>query len=199
MNEVRKKHHVMLATVICLILTALAQPLSFILYPPDFSVAYPLYSFDGILLIELGGAFLLLGLTIIGMKAEEEKETLAAAGFTAQAISMGVSMAGFFEITQINSVESYEKFYYISVSSNFLLFLSFVLIATYTRYKNWIRVAGFIACLPLLISGIFFIGGNRNYKNLELISNLGYFMLMTVYLLWAYNTYINHKEESEAS
>jgi len=196
MNEARKKRNVMLATVISLILSTLFQLLSVIIYPPDFSLDYPSYSPDGVLLLEFGGALLLLGLTIIGMKAEEEKETLAAAGFTAAAISMGVSMAGLFEITHVNSAESYEKFYYITVSSNFLLFPALILIASYQRFKNWIRMAGFAVSLPLLLSTILFIAGYRDYKNLELISNSGYFLLMLVCLLWAYNVYINYKEDS---
>ena len=198
MNEARKKRYVMLASVICLLMHTPCQTLSLTLFPPDFSLDFPLYPPEAILLIQFGGSFLLLGMTVIGMKAEEEKETLAAAGFTAMAISMGVSMAGLFEITNVNSAESYEKFYYVTVSSNFLLFPSIVLIATYSRFKKWIRVAGFIFIFPLLISTMLFVGGYRNYRNLELISNTGYTMGMILYALWAYNIYVNYKEESKA-
>ena len=196
MSDTRNKLHVMLAIVICLVLFSFLQVLSLALYPPDFSFEYPLYSPSGILLLEFGGAFLLLGLTVLGMKAEEEKETLAAAGFTALAISMGVSMAGLFEITMVNSAESYEKFYYVTVSSNFLLFPSLLLVATYKRFKTWIRIFGLITLLPLLLSSAFFVGGFRGYQTLELISNTGYSMGMILYLLWAYNVYINYKKET---
>src|SRR5690349_2610535 len=182
MNATRKKYHVMLATVVSLVMFDVLQILSIVLYPPDLSLEYPLYSPDGILLLQFAGAFNLIGLTILGMKAEEEKETLAAAGFTAAAISTGVAMAGLFEITQINSAETYVKFYYITISSNFLLILSLFMVATYSRFKNWIRLSGLIAMVPLLISSVLFVAGYRKYNTLELISNTGYGIWMLVYL-----------------
>ena len=195
MTGSRYQKQVMVANVICFVLPAIFQVLSVTLYPPDFSGEFPVYLPEGILLLQFAGAFLMMGYAIIGMKAEEEKQTLAAAGFTAQAIAIGVGMAGLFEITKVASSESYEKFYYITVSSNFLFFPSLLLIATYNRFKKWIRIAGFISSLPLLISTILFVARYRNYNVLESISNTGYSLLMIVWLLWGINIYINYRNE----
>jgi hypothetical protein len=62
-------------------------------------------------------------------KAEEEKQILASGGFTAQAIALGLAGVGPFEITSITNKETYEKFYYITLTSNFLYFPSQLLIA----------------------------------------------------------------------
>ena len=185
----------MLAIAICFTTPIIFNFLSLLIYPPDFSGEYPIYQPDGILLIQIAGVFTLLGLSIIGMKAEEEKQILAAAGFTVQAISFGLAMASLFEITTVQSKESYEKFYYLTVSSNFLYFPSLLLIASYNKFKKWIRISGFIASIPLLISTLLFIFKYRDYKVLEEISSTGYLLVFIVYLLWANNIYRNYKQE----
>jgi hypothetical protein len=199
MNDPQQKKQVTMAIIVSFTLPLVFQILSVTIYPPDFTGEYPIYSADGILLLQLAGAFVLLGLTIIGMKAEEEKQILAAAGFTAQAISLGLAAAGLFEITTVSSMESYEKFYYLTVSSNFLYFPSLLLIATYNKFKKWIRLSGFIASVPLLISSLLFIFRYRDFKILEEISNTGYLMVFIVYLLWSVNVYQNYRKEVSAT
>ncbi len=199
MNDPQQDKYVVLAATICFTAPIVFQILSVLIYPPDFSGEYPIYPPDGILLLQLAGAFTLLGLTIIGMKAEDEKQILAAAGFTAQAISFGLAAASLFEITMVSSKESYEKFYYLTVSSNFLFFPSLLLIATYNRFKKWVRLSGFIASLPLLVSSLLFIFRYRDYKVLEEISNAGYTMVFIVYLLWANNIHQNYRKKLRAT
>jgi hypothetical protein len=174
-------------------MTALAQVIALILYPPDFSGEFPVYSPKMVLILEFGLAFDLIGLTIMGMKAEEDRYILAAGGFTAQAISIGLAAAGLFEILSIASREAYEKFYYITVSSNFLYFPSLILIATYGKFKRWVRIAGFMASLPLLTSTILFVVDYRDFVVLEEISSLGYILIILTQLFWAGNIYVNYK------
>lgn len=195
MNDPQEKKYIVIAICICFTAPLILNILSLAIYPPDFNVDYPVYAPDGILLLQLAGTFALLGLAIIGMKAEEEKQILAAAGFTALAISFGLAMAALFEITAVNSKESYEKFYYITVSSNFLYFPALLLIATYKRLKKWIRLSGVIASVPLVVSTLLFVFKYRDYVVLEEISSTGYVMTFIVYILWAINIYQNYRKE----
>jgi hypothetical protein len=195
MRSSTQSKHIMLACVICLSMPALAQIIATVFYAPDFASEYPSYSPDFVLILQLGMAFLLIGLSILGMKAEEERQILAAGGFTAQAIALGLAGVGLFEITSVTNKETYEKFYYITVTSNFLYFPSQLLIATYTKFKKWLRVAGFLASFPLLISTVLFVSKYRNFQVLEMISSLGYIFIFVIQLGWAWNIYANYRDE----
>jgi hypothetical protein len=188
----------MAATITCFVLFALAQVVMATFYLPDVSGEFPVYDPKGVLVLQLGVAFDLIGLSIMGMKAEEDGYILAAGGYTAQAISAGLAGAGLFEITFVTNLESYEKFYFITVASNFLYFPSLILIATYEKFKLWVRIAGFIASLPLLLSTILFIADYRDFVVLEEITSIGYFLMTITQLCWAWNIYKNYKKKVQA-
>ena len=67
-----------------IVLTLIVQPILSILvmlvYPPDFSKEFPVYDPTSIMLMEIGGAFLIAGLTVMGIKLADEKKVLPAAG-----------------------------------------------------------------------------------------------------------------------
>jgi hypothetical protein len=195
MRTTQQAKYIMLTCVICFSMPAVAQIVSTVFYPPDMSTEYPQYSPDFVLILQLGMAFLLIGLSILGMKAEEERQILAAGGFTAQAIALGLAGVGLFEITSVTNKETYEKFYYITVTSNFLYFPSQLLIATYSKFKRWLRICGFIASFPLLISTFLFVFKYRDFQILEMISSVGYILIFLIQLGWAWNIYANYKQE----
>jgi hypothetical protein len=199
MGNIRNEKYIMITIVIGFIGAFIIQILWIGIYPPDFTGAFPIYDADGAILAQLAGAFLLIGMTVIAMKAEEERQILAAAGFTAQAISFGVSMLSIFEITGAVTLEGYENFYRLMVSSNFLYFPSLLLIATYNRLKKWIRITGFVASFPLIISNIMFMSGIRDYKLLENVSNIGYMMIGITWALWGLNIYSNYRTAHRVS
>lgn len=195
MKSLEQSRYIMITCVICFCMPAVAQIVSAVFYPPDMTSEYPQYSPDFVLILQLGMAFLLIGLSILGMKAEEEKQILAAGGFTAQAIALGLAGVGLFEITSVTNKETYEKFYYITVTSNFLYFPSQLLIATYSKFRRWLRICGFIASFPLLISTFLFVFKYRDFQVLEIISSLGYITIFLTQLGWAWNIYANYKQE----
>jgi hypothetical protein len=199
MSSFTQSRYITLTCVICLSMPVITQILGLSFYFPDMSSEYPRYSPDYVLIQQLGMAFLLIGLTILGMKAEEERQVLAAGGFTAQAISLGLASLGLFEITSVTNKETYEKFYYITVTSNFLYFPSQLLIATYSRFWRWLRIVGFIASIPLLISTILFMAKYRDFQVLEVISSIGYVCIFLVQLGWAWNIYVNYRNEVKTS
>ena len=180
------------------VITFLAQPvltiMAFLIYPPGPSKDFPVYDPDGIMLVAYGNALFIAGLTVMGLKLADEKKVLPAAGFTMFAISGGILMASLFEITQVVSHETYEKFYRIQSSSNFLYLPAMYLISAYEDFKKWIRYIGLVSSIPLLIASFLFLFGNRDFKTLETISNIGFGFMTVTSISWAYNIYINYKK-----
>jgi hypothetical protein len=109
------------------------------------------------------------------------------------AIAAGIMMASMFEISHIVSLETYEKFYRIQASANVLLVPAMYLISEYDDFKKWIRYIGLLSASPLLTSGFMFLSGNRDFRLLENISNIGFALLFITQLSWAYNFYFNYK------
>jgi len=180
------------------ILTFMANPVASIavlfLYPPDFSGEFPVYDPDSIMILSYGMALLISGLTVMGIKLADEKKVLPAAGFTMFAISGAILMASLFEISQVVSLETYEKFYRMQASSNFLYLPAMYLISQYEDFKKWIRYIGLLSAFPLLLAGFMFLFGSRDFHLLETISNIGFFIGFVTSLSWAYNVYMNYKK-----
>lgn len=180
------------------VITFLAQPVftivALLIYPPDFSKEYPMYDPNGIMIVAYANALFIAGLTVLGLKLADEKKVLPAAGFTMFAISGGILTASLFEITQVVSHETYEKFYRIQSSSNFLYLPAMYLVAAYEDFKKWIRYIGLVSSIPLLISSFMFLFGSRDFKTLETISDIGFGLMAITSLSWAYNVYINYEK-----
>jgi len=177
--------------------TFIAQPvftlMALLIYPLDLSKDFPVYDPDGIMLVAYGNALFIAGLTVMGLKLADEKKVLPAAGFTMFAISGGILTASLFEITQVVSFETYEKFYRIQSSANFLYLPAMYLISAYEHFKKWIRYIGLVSSIPLIIASFMFLFGNRDFKTLEAISNIGFGFMTVTSFSWAYNVYINYK------
>jgi hypothetical protein len=195
MNEIRNEKIIMLTIVVSFLAAFIINTLSGIIYPPDFRGEFPIYDADWAMIVQVAGAFLLIALTVIAMKAEEEKQILAAAGFTAIAISSGISIISLFDIVNITTFQQYENYYRVSLSSNFLLIPAVVLIATYSRFKMWIRLVSILTILPLLVGSVMFLFGVRNFILLEYFINTGVILNSLCWVLWALNIYTNYRDE----
>lgn len=169
--------------------------MSFLIYPPDLTAEFPVYHEGGVMLMVCGGAFGIGALTLMGIKLADEKKVLPAAGFTMLAIASGVLTTSIFEITQIISYETYEKFYRIQTCGNFLYLPGMILVSEYTDFKKWTRYIGLLSSVTLITASIMFLGGNRNFTTLEAVSNIGYLLFFITFYSWAYNTYVNWKRK----
>lgn len=193
MQERNKDKQVVIAVIIGFVVCFMTQMLVATVLYPDMSGDYPVYSVETVMVAQFGGVCMLISLSILGMRAEEEKEILAAAGFTAMAIGMGVGLAGFLEVMGVSDAESYQSFYYISICANFVFIPAMFLIATYPRFKKWIRAFGVLAIVPMVMVTIMFLVGVRDYVLLENIYNLGYLMLSFTTLFWTGNLWVNYR------
>src|SRR5690349_663786 len=111
MAHVRNEKLIMITTVAGFVLAFVINALGAMIYPPDMSGEFPVYNSNGVMIIQFAGAFLLIALTVIAMKVEEERQILAAAGFTAMAISFGISVLSIFDIADIVTFAQYERYY----------------------------------------------------------------------------------------
>lgn len=177
----------------------IAQPvlciLSFIIYPPDFSKEVPVYDPNSIMLMVVGTAFLIGGLTVMGVKLADEKKVLAAAGFTMLAISVGILTASIFEISSVVNMETYIKFYRIQAAGNVLYLPAMYLISEYEDFKKWIRYIGLVSAIILITASVIFLFGSRDFILLETISNTGYFVMFATTFSWAWNVNRNFKRK----
>ncbi len=131
----------------------------------------------------------------MGLKLEDEKKILPAAGFTILAISTGILMSSLFEITQNTTLLSWEKFYYIASSGHFLYFPAMLMISTYDGFKKWCALYWIDLLYTLLVSTLLFLFHFRNYYWLESITNTGYFLMGLSEFVWAINIYINYRNK----
>jgi len=199
MERTRNEKLIMLVSVVGLVLAFAINTLAAIIYPPDFSGEFPLYTVDWVMLVQVAGTSFIIALTVVAMKAEEEKQILAAAGFTALAISFGISLLSLLDIVEVTSFEQYESYYRVTVSSSFLLIPSAVLIGSYSGFKMWVRYCTVISVLPLLVVSVMFLGGVRDYHLLETVTNVGVVLFSLCWLLWAYNIYSNYRKSRRAT
>jgi len=194
MNPHHHEKYIMLATVFGFTAQLFTYTMAIIIYPPVYSGDIPIYEPKSNVVIALGLAIFIFGCTVMGIKLADDRKVLPAAGFTMLAITMGVWMASLFEITQVVSFETYEKFYRIQSSANFLYLPAMYLISAYEDFKKWIRYIGLVSSIPLLIASFMFLFGNRDFKTLENISDIGFGFMAVTSFSWAYNVYINHKK-----
>lgn len=193
MEKSRNEKLIMLTIVMSFVMSFIVNMLASFLYPPDFSGEFPVYHPDWAMLLQVAGAMLLVALTVIAMKAEEEKQILAAAGFTAIAISFGISVMSFLDLAEIATFEQYESSFRVTTSSNFLLVPASVLIASYDRFKKWVRYFTVLSVIPYLIASIMFLSGVRDYHQLEKVIITGVVFISLSWLLWAFNIYDNYR------
>ncbi len=194
MTHLKHEKKITFLIVAAFILYGVCPMLSFVFYPPDFAHEFPVYPSGSIMLMVCGGAFGMAGLTIMGIKLADEKKVIPAAGFTMLAISSGILLASIFEISQIVSEETYEKFYRVQTSGNFLYLPAMYLISLYEDFKKWIRYIGILSSLLLLSASILFLSGSRDFKTLETISNSGFMVMFLTFFSWSYNVYLNYKK-----
>lgn len=165
---------------------------STLIFPPDLTANYPVYHPNNIMMMACGSALLMGGLTVMSVKLADEKKVLPAAGFTMLAISCGINLASIFEISAVVNYESYEKFYRIQTSGNFLFLPAMFLVAEFEVFKKWVKIAGIISSLTLILASSLFLFGNRDFRFLENISNLGYLIMFLTYFGWGHNIYKNY-------
>ena len=183
--------------VFCLVANVVLSISSFVLIPPDFSQAFPIYPPNEVMIQQFGGSLSLAAFTVLGIKLADEKKVMPAAGFTMLAISTGVLLISYFDITAIVSLESYVKFYYVSAAGNFLLLPALYLISSNEDFKPWVRFAGLIAIVPMVTATFVFLFGSRDFHLLESISNTGFILFYLTQLSWANNLYSNLKRKSK--
>jgi hypothetical protein len=143
----------------------------------------PVYQRPTLIFQSLSTALLIFSCTVFGLKLTEEKQTLAAAGFTMFAIANGIGIVIFFEMRQF-SVEEYEKIYDIYSNAVTLMIPSCILIYFYDSFPRWLRIMPLVYCFIMLIVIVMFYCGYTGFNNLDQISFVGYIVMEFAQLIW---------------
>lgn len=196
MTHPKHEKFITLAIVIGFSAQLVAFTLSTLIFPPDYSGDIPIYTPKSGVIVCLGIALSIVSSTVMAIKLADERKILGAAGFTSLAITMGVWMAALFELMQVNTLEAFEKSYYIVTSANFLYIPSLILIAATEEFKKWVRWLGVISSIPFMISSMLFLFDYHNFTVLDIISNIGYTMILFTQVIWAVNVYNNYRKKN---
>ena len=199
MNQVQNEKYVTLAIVVGFTAQIFTYLLALLLYPPVYSGDIPVFAPKSLVIISMGLVMFIFGSTVMAIKLADEKNILAAAGFTMLAITIGVWMALLFESSQDGTMETFEKSYYVISCSNFLYLPAMVLIGANDGFKKWVRYLGLISALPFLASSLLFLNDYRNFKVLDEISSGGYGLILFTQVMWATNVYQNYRKKKSAS
>jgi len=153
-------------------------------FPPDFSVDPPKISEISLMMGHLQTAFVILGCTALGIKLAEEKQTMAAIGFTMMAITQGVIFV-LYLIAPEPSKENMDEVFKLFVASLFLLLPSLLLIAMYSHFPKWVNILGVVAALPWTIESILYFSTHKMTDAVGLCDFLGQLLFDATFLCWA--------------
>jgi hypothetical protein len=171
----------------------LCYAIALLFFPPDFTGEFPVYSQESNMIVEFGLALNMAAATVMGIKLSDERQILAAAGFTMFAIAIGITMSSLFEVFDVIDKASFEKSYFINTCSNFLYVPAILLISTFDGFKKWIHYLSILTAFVIFSSGALFIFHYRNYIVLDVITMIGYLLLSFTQLMWALNVYTNYR------
>ena len=162
--------------------------------PPDFSGEYAQFSMESNFIVIFGMSLNMASVTILGIKAGDERQLLAAGGFTMFAIALGISISSMYEVVTIVDQESFEKSYFINSSSTFLYVPAVLLISTYKSFSKWIHYLGIVTVVPALAGVILFTFKLASSVVIDGIVTIGYLLLSFTQLMWAVNIYFVYRK-----
>ncbi len=154
MDEQKKDKHLRMLIAMSFFTSVVASVAGWC-FPPDFSVEPPRISEIGLLMGHLQTALIIIGCTALGVKLAEEKQTIAAIGFTMMSVTQGVIFV-LYVVSPEPSKENLDEVYKLFTASLFLLIPSMLLIAFYAAYPRWLNITGVIATVPWVAENIIY-------------------------------------------
>lgn len=188
-----EQKYVMIACISGLVVQFLCYFFCLIFLPPDFSGQYAVFSAESNMIVIFGMSLNMASVTILGIKAGDERQILAAGGFTMFAIALGISISSLYEVVTIVDQESFDKSYFINSSSTFLYVPAILLISTYQHFSKWIHYLGVITVIPALVSVVLFNFKLTSNVVIDLTTTIGYLLLSFTQLMWAVNIYSSYR------
>jgi hypothetical protein len=186
--------YIIIACISGLVVQFLCYLFCLLFLPPDFSGEYAVFSIESNFIIIFGMSLNMASVTILGIKAGDERQLLAAGGFTMFAIALGISISSLYEVVTIVDKESFDKSYFINSSSTFLYVPAVLLISTYKSFSKWIHYLGVVTVVPALTGVVLFTFKLASNVTIDIIVTIGYVLLSFTQLMWATNIYLVYRK-----
>jgi len=149
---------------------------------PDFTQDPPVMPQLMLTLGQVGTSLLILGCVTYAIKLVEDRNPLAAIGFTMLSIAQGVIFVLY--LMSYNGREKFDEAYRMFSASLYLLIPSLVLIALYSGFRWWLRLLGIVACIPYVTENILFHLQGKFTPAIMNIDGAGNVLFNIVFLLW---------------
>jgi hypothetical protein len=186
--------YIIIACISGLVIQFLCYLFCVVFLPPDFSGEYAVFSMESNFIVIFGMSLNMASVTILGIKAGDERQLLASGGFTMFAIALGISISSLYEVVTIVDQESFDKSYFINSSSTFLYVPAVLLISTYKSFSRWIHYLGIVTVLPALAGVVLFTFNLASSVVIDITVTIGYLLLSFTQLMWAINIYLVYRK-----
>jgi hypothetical protein len=186
--------YIIIACISGLVIQFLCYVFCMLFLPPDFSGEYAVFAMESNFIIIFGMSLNMASVTILGIKAGDERQLLASGGFTMFAIALGISISSLYEVVTIVDQESFDKSYFINSSSTFLYVPAVLLISTYKSFSKWIHYLGIVTVVPALTGVVLFTFKLASSVVIDIVVTIGYLLLSFTQLMWATNIYIVYRK-----
>jgi len=164
------------ATVIFFICSLIFAPF------PDFTKEIPVISDVMLTFGQISTSFFILGCVTYGVKMVEEKNPLAAVGFTMLSIAQGVIFVLY--LLSYSGHEKFEEAYRMFSASLYMLTISYLIIALYAPFKLWLRILGIASCIPYITENIMYHLEHKFTETTMQIDGVGNMLFMLVTFCW---------------
>ncbi len=156
---------------------------SILFFPlPDLSKEPPVISHWFMTLGQIATSLLIMGCIAFATVQVEEKKRMSSIGFNLMAIAQGIIFVLY--TISYSGDEKVAEAYRIFSASLYLLLASIVLIAVFSDFPKWIKIAGVISCLPYVIENAMFSINEKVTKDLLYLSTAGSYIFNFTVLCW---------------
>ncbi len=195
-NDTRVRSRIALIILLGFISQIFFALLGIVLFPIDYSTHPPVYPVNLLLLQEVGQAFAICSMVLMGIKLADEKEVLPAAGFTILSIAFGLIMVTNFEIIAGRSnIESVDISFQMYFGANLLAIPGILMVSMYSHYQRWLNLTAVISVIPYLITQALYFSGYKEFTVIDGISTISWILQSFVMIMWGVHAWKNRNEE----
>ena len=136
---------------------------------------FPMYSHGQNFLWSLVNASFITGCILSSVQLADKKWILPAGGF----ILISIAFIAFFTLIPCDTAEKIHE-----VAKNVLLILpAMAMISTYKPFPVWVKILGFISCIPFILI-LIFTNMNMEQFDFNLTFGIGYFLIELTAVVW---------------
>ncbi len=153
--------------------------------------SFEMYSYWQNICWEMANASFITGCVLSSVQLADKKWIIPSAGF----VLMSIAFIGFFTLIPCDTYEKIQE-----VAKNVILILpSMLMISSYKQFPLWVRLLGFVACVPFFLILILAKAGVEK-ETFTMILGIGYFLIENTAVFWGiYFLKIFRRERNQKS